>query len=78
MAQLPAVFDWSAVACTLRRPQSVAPEPEYSCSFCCTASADFGDDGVALEDTTGSADLLQAVRQQSTRIRVIAEFFMTT
>jgi len=78
MAQLPAVFDWSAVACTLRRPQSVASEPEYSWSFCCTASGDFGDDGIALEDTTGPADLLQAVRQQSTRIRVIEEFFMTT
>jgi hypothetical protein len=77
---LPAVFDWSAVACTLRRPQSVAPEPEYSCSFCCTASGGFCDE-VALEDVAedaaGVADLSHAVRQQST-IRVMAEVFMTT
>src|SRR5579872_5330139 len=93
MAQLAAVFDWSAVACTLRRPQSVALAPEYSCSFCCTASGEFGDDAAlgdsALDDpildgATGPADFL-AVRRKTATItttrrtsRIAPKFFMTS
>src|ERR1035438_3074439 len=59
MAQSQACLDWSALACTLRRPQSVAPVPEYSCSFCCTASGDFAED-VALDNATGPVALSSA------------------
>src|ERR1035441_2339428 len=81
MAQSPAVLNWSAVACTLRGPQSVAPVPEYSCSFCCTASGDFAED-VALDNATGPVDFLAVRRKtviiRTTRrmIRTIPKFFM--
>src|SRR5579864_6980561 len=78
MAQSLALLDWSAFAWTLRRPQSVAAAPEYSCSFCWRESEDLDNEDVEPPDATGPADLVQLDRQQRARIAKVATLFMTS
>jgi hypothetical protein len=55
----------------------VAPVPEYSWSFCATASGIAGDDPAeTFEDGTGADCLLQAVRLQEAINRRTVIFFM--
>ena len=79
MAQSPAVLNWSAVACTSRRPQSVAPDPAASFNFCWTGSGEFAaaDIGVELDDATGADDLLQATERERVRRTIEQVDFIT-
>jgi hypothetical protein len=56
----------------------VAPTPEYSCNFCCTASEDFGVNVAGAEVAAGEEDLLQATRLKRVRIRRIATVFISS
>jgi hypothetical protein len=69
IAQSLAALSWSAVACTSMRPQSVAPDPAASFSFCWTGSEELAaaDIGVAVEGELGADDLLHATNRERVR-----------
>jgi hypothetical protein len=56
----------------------VAPIPEYSRSFLCTASGDVGiDEATAFEEATGAICRLHALSQHNARIAATAQYFIT-